>query len=206
VLLFYADYDTAGNGSADSAARVAWVIDRGDHLHYAVHLFAARAFDLCPCTRRKADAHYFYARFHALTPHQKAAISNIRPRSPGEFGAYLTAPFVVGADWLGDGVSWLSGKRPPKSVDIVLDQYEYFPSVIRVARGTHVVWRNNDQLGEAHTVTADPGTWLLQFDSGWLEPEEQFELTFTERGQYSYYCEAHGAPDHGGMSGVVIVD
>jgi plastocyanin len=75
-----------------------------------------------------------------------------------------------------------------------------------VARGTHVIWRNADELGEAHTVTADPGTWLLQFDSAWLEPDEQYELTFTERGQYSYYCQAHGAPEHGGMSGVVIVD
>jgi len=122
ALLFVADYNMAGSGSSDSRARVAWAFDRGDHLHFAVHLAAGRVFDLCLCTRRTADAHYFYAKFHALTRHQKAALSTIHPHSLGEFGAYLVAPFVVGADWLGDGANWRRGQRPPSSVTVVLDQ------------------------------------------------------------------------------------
>ncbi|HET6319007.1 MAG TPA: plastocyanin/azurin family copper-binding protein [Chloroflexota bacterium] len=206
ALLFYADYSIAGNGSADPGQRVAWVLERGDHLHFAGHLVAGRILDLCPCSRRAAVAQYVYARFHALTPRQKAAVTNIQPRSVGELAAYATAPFAVGLDWIGDGVAWLGGTRPSKVVVVALDQYEVRPSEIHIARGTRVIWRNTDELGEAHTVTADPGTWLLQFDSGWLEPDEQFEITFTDRGQYSYFCEAHGAPGHGGMSGLVIVD
>jgi plastocyanin len=206
ALLFYADYSTAGNGSPDPAARAQWALDRGDHLHFATHVLAGRVLDLCPCTRRAAAAQYVYARFHAVTPRQKALIANSNPKSVGEFAAYLSAPFAVGLEWVGDGAAWLSGQRPSSSVTVALDQYEVVPNVIHVARGTTVIWRNTDELGEAHTVTTDPAVWILKFDSDFLEPNEQFQVTFTERGQYNYYCRAHGGPDLQGMSGMVIVD
>jgi plastocyanin len=62
-----------------------------------------------------------------------------------------------------------------------------------------------DDLGEAHTVTADPGQ-ATKFDSDFLEPDEQFAFTFTERGRYPYFCRAHGAPGLQGMAGIVIVE
>ena len=75
-LLGLADLSMAGNGSPDVGARAQWAWDRGDHLHYAVHILAGRVLDLCPCTRRAADAQYYYARFHAVTPRQRDVVSN----------------------------------------------------------------------------------------------------------------------------------
>jgi plastocyanin len=100
----------------------------------------------------------------------------------------------------------LGGQRPASTVTVALDQYEFSPRVIHILRGTTVIWRNTDDLGEAHTVTTDPAVWILKLDSDFLEPDEQFQATFTERGQYNYYCRVHGGPDQQGMSGIVIVD
>jgi plastocyanin len=204
-LLALADYNIAGNGSPNFNDRARWTIDRGDHLHYAVHLAAGRIFDLCPCTRRAADAQYYYAKFHAITPRQQQVLKDSRPGGLGGLPAYILGPFGVGMDWIGDGVSWLSGNHPARAVSVALDQYQMNPPVIQVLRGTTVTWRNVDELGEAHTVTADPGQ-VVKFDSGFLEPDESFSFTFTERGRYTYYCTLHGEPGKNGMAGVVVVD
>jgi plastocyanin len=205
ALLGLADFSMAGNGSPDVRARAQWAWDRGDHLHYAVHILQARVFDICPCTRRAADAQYYYAHFHAVTPRQQAVASNTHPNSAGAFVAYVVGPFQVGLEWLGDGISWLRGNRPPLAVGVGLDQFSITPPMIHVLRGTTVTWRNVDELGEAHTVTADPGQ-LVKFDSDFLEPDEQFAFTFTERGRYAYFCRVHGAANLQGMAGIVIVD
>jgi plastocyanin len=205
-LLFYADFSMAGNGSSDPSAQVAWAFERGDHFHFAGHLLIARVFDVCPCSRRAAAAQYYYAHFHAVTPLQKSVVGNTSPHSLGEFAAYVTGPFAVGAEWMGDGIAWLRGNRPPRAVLITLDQYEFSPAEIHVPRGTTVTWRNVDELGEPHTVTSRPNVWQLKFDSRELIPGEQFQATFTERGRYAYYCRIHGAPDSDIMSGTVVVD
>jgi plastocyanin len=204
-LLGLADLSMAGNGSPDVGARAQWAWDRGDHLHYAVHILAGRVLDLCPCTRRAADAQYYYARFHAVTPRQRDVVSNTHPSSPAAFVAYVVGPAAVGLEWLGDGISWLGGQRPPLAVGVGLDQFAVTPPEIHIVRGTTVTWRNVDDLGEAHTVTADPGQ-ATKFDSDFLEPDEQFAFTFTERGRYPYFCRAHGAPGLQGMAGIVIVE
>lgn len=205
ALLTYADYTIAANGSTDPGDRLQWTIDHGDHLHYAVHLMAGRVFDLCPCTRRAADAQYYYAKFHAITPRQQAVLRSSRPGGLAGLGQYVVGPFQVGFDWIGDGISWLRGSRPANTLIVNLDNYAMNPSEIHVLRGTTVIWRNVDEQGEAHTVTADPGQ-LVKFDSDFLEPDETFQFVFTERGRYAYYCSVHGGPGLNGMSGVVVVD
>jgi plastocyanin len=205
ALLGVADFSMAGNGSPDARARLEWAWDRGDHLHFAVHILSARVLDVCPCTRRAADAQYYYARFHAVTPRQRAVATNTHPNNVGAFVGYVVGPAQVGLEWIGDGISWLGGNRPPLAVVVGLDQFSVTPPEIHVVRGTTVTWRNVDQLGEAHTVTADPGQ-ATKFDSDFLEPDEQFAFTFTERGRYSYFCRVHGAPNLQGMAGIVIVD
>jgi plastocyanin len=204
-LLALADFAMAGNGSRDVGARAQWTWERGDHLHYAVHLVAGRVLDLCPCTRRAAAAQYHYAHFHAVTPRQVAVINNVHPATPGAWAAYIAGPFAVGLDWVGDGVHWLAGNRPALALIVDVSDFEFQQHEIHIARGTTVTWRNVDELGEAHTVTADVGQ-LVKFDSDWLEPDETFAFTFTERGRFIYYCQAHGGPQLKGMSGVVIVE
>lgn len=51
--------------------------------------------------------------------------------------------------------------------------------------GTTVTATNYDQ--EAHTWTADDGTW----DSGDLAESASFSFTFTEPGTYSFHCRPH---------------
>lgn len=204
-LLAFADYAQAGNGSTDARARAQWVWDRGDHLHFAVHIIEGRIFDLCPCTRRAADAQYFYAHFHAVTKRQQAVAANSHPSNFSQWVDYVTGPFLVTTDWIGDGIKWLGGDRPARLVSVALSDYAMQPQEIHVLRGTTVVWRNVDELGEAHTITADPRQ-LFSFNSDFLEPDESFQFIFTERGRYLYYCQVHGGPGGDGMSGVVVVD
>lgn len=78
------------------------------------------------------------------------------------------------------------------------------PSEITIEPGTTVVWVNMDISN--HTVTSgdvrDPNTWAKIFDSGFslIKPSEQWEFTFTEPGQYPYFCRLHPW-----MYGIVIV-
>jgi plastocyanin len=208
ALLAFADYDMAGNGSSSSSARLAWVWERGDHLHFAVHIAQGRLFDICPCTRRAADYQYFKAHFHAVTPHQVALAADTHPHTPSQWVEYVAGPAVVSLDWIHDGVSWIAGQRPTQQATVVMDQYEFQPTEIHVVRGTTVTWRNVDEEGELHSVTSDPGQ-SVKFGSDWLLPDESFQFKFTERGRYAYYCQAHGEPGQQGqigMTGVVVVE
>lgn len=200
-LLTLADALAPGDGSLDASGRLGWAIRSGDHLHFAVHITAGRLLDVCPCTRRAAATQYYRAHFHAVTPLQRAVVATVPPRSPTDWSTYLFGPLGVGARWLGDGVAWLQGDRPPRQAIVELDDLSVEPERLEIARGTTVVWRNVDLEGDAHTVTADGGA----FASDWLEPGESFSHIFTERGDYAYYCQAHGGPGGEGMAGVVRV-
>ncbi|HET6714962.1 MAG TPA: PLDc N-terminal domain-containing protein [Actinomycetota bacterium] len=74
----------------------------------------------------------------------------------------------------------------------------FSPPVVRVEPGDTVEWTMGGQT--AHTVRADDGSW----DSGALEPGDEYDMTFEEPGVFSYFCEYHGAPGSG-MAGVVLV-
>ncbi len=76
---------------------------------------------------------------------------------------------------------------------------EFTPKGLTVKVGTTVVWTSEDN--PIHTVTADDGS----FDSGRMKKGDTFSHTFTQAGEYPYYCAIHGAPGGVGMSGVVIV-
>lgn len=85
------------------------------------------------------------------------------------------------------------------------------PIGIRVDPGQRIRWVNRDP-GNAHTATAyhpanfgrprripsDADAW----DSGYLLPEETFEVTLTEPGVYDYYCVPH---EEAGMVGRIVV-
>jgi plastocyanin len=204
ALLALADYDMAGNGSPDMHARLAWVWARGDHLHFAVHMTEARVLDLCPCTRRAAGTQYFRAHFHATTPHQAALAADSHPHTLADWAEYIGGPVVVGLDWLHDAATWVAGQRPTQQATVLMDELEFAPAEIHVARGTTVTWRNVDERGDAHTVTLDAGQ-TLHFSSDWVLPDETFSYTFAERGRYVYYDQLDGTPGHQGMSGVIVV-
>ncbi len=66
--------------------------------------------------------------------------------------------------------------------------------------GATVEWINQDRA--PHTVTSSDGSL---FESGTLRQGDTFRFTFTEPGEYPYYCRFHGAADGQGMAGKIIV-
>ncbi len=69
-----------------------------------------------------------------------------------------------------------------------------FSGVTEVPVGTTVVVTNDD--GASHTWTAVGGA----FDSGRLGPGDSFEYTFTEPGEFAYFCNFHPS-----MTGSIVV-
>jgi plastocyanin len=65
---------------------------------------------------------------------------------------------------------------------------------MRIAPGTTVTWINDDSL--PHTATSGSGA----FDSEIINPGEQFAHTFTDAGNFPYFCEVHPS-----MTGMIIV-
>ncbi|MFM9875763.1 MAG: plastocyanin/azurin family copper-binding protein [Nitrosarchaeum sp.] len=66
----------------------------------------------------------------------------------------------------------------------------YLPYQIQINVGDTLVWINNDVA--AHTVTSgNPSEANGIFNSEMLMPNKTFEYTFTNSGEYDYYCMVH---------------
>jgi LPXTG-motif cell wall-anchored protein len=68
---------------------------------------------------------------------------------------------------------------------VSIQDFFFDPGQLSVAPGTTVTWVNEGQA--PHTTTADDGTW----DSGTLQPGEDFSFTFDQPGTYTYHCSIH---------------
>jgi plastocyanin len=78
----------------------------------------------------------------------------------------------------------------------------FVPASIVINTGDTVIWRNTDALN--HTVTAgNPCSANGQFNSGIMDPAEEFSFTFNTVGDFNYYCLFHCL---GGMTGDVTVE
>ena len=88
----------------------------------------------------------------------------------------------------GTGVSIVSGASS-------LTDTAYSPNPIQVSVGTTVTWTNNDS--QPHTVTSGSnGQPDNKFNSSpnftpLLNPGQTFSFTFTQAGEYPYYCMLH---------------
>ena len=76
----------------------------------------------------------------------------------------------------------------PATVFVEIKNFAFTPQNVAVSAGTVVVWTNNDSV--AHTVTTSSGA-TVSFDSGVLNPGASFSYTFTQAGNYPYYCKIH---------------
>jgi plastocyanin len=76
----------------------------------------------------------------------------------------------------------------PGSTTLTTDAYQ--PNPTQVSVGATVTWTNDDST--AHTVTSgENGQPDGRFDSGVMAPAATFEHTFTEAGEYPYFCLLH---------------
>lgn len=67
----------------------------------------------------------------------------------------------------------------------------YIPLNLEVARGTTVVWINDDNI--EHTIVSqdEKGNVIPLFNSKALETGERFAHKFSEAGAYHYFCTIH---------------
>lgn len=78
--------------------------------------------------------------------------------------------------------------------EIAVVDFAFEPGTMEVPVGATVTWTNTGS--RPHTVTADDGS----FDSGRLDPGEQFSQTFDQPGTFTYYCGFHSE-----MQGSIVV-
>lgn len=72
------------------------------------------------------------------------------------------------------------------TVTVDIRNFAFQPTPVTVARGTVVIWRNDD--ASTHTATADGKTW----DTGNVAPgASSTGVTFSTAGTYSYHCAIH---------------
>jgi plastocyanin len=68
-------------------------------------------------------------------------------------------------------------------VDVSMADLKFDPASLQVKKGTTVVWTNKDTV--PHNIVGN------NFSSGPLNPGQSFSYTFSEDGNYDYYCSLH---------------
>jgi plastocyanin len=90
---------------------------------------------------------------------------------------------ATGGEGGGTGVSIVPG-----SASLTTDAYA--PNPIQVGVGDTVTWTNDD--AQPHTATSgENATPDGRFDSSIMAPGATFDFTFTEPGEYPYFCLLH---------------
>src|SRR5690348_17058925 len=69
---------------------------------------------------------------------------------------------------------------------VTIDNYAFQPADITVAPGTTVTW-TNAQTDDVHSSVSNDGLW----DSDTLDTGQSFQYTFTDPGDFTYYCSVH---------------
>jgi plastocyanin len=101
----------------------------------------------------------------------------------GQGGGYGTNATTTGAGNVTNSVSIVQG-----SSTLTTDAFQ--PNPIQVSVGSTVTWTNND--AQPHTATSgENATPDGRFDSSILAPAATFDHTFTEAGEYPYFCLLH---------------
>ena len=118
----------------------------------------------------------------------------------GQGGGYATNATMMGASNATNATGASGGNTTTSSVSIVsgastLTTDAYSPNPIQVSVGTTVTWTNNDS--QPHTVTSGSnGQPDNKFNSSpnftpLLNPGQTFSFTFTQAGEYPYFCTLH---------------
>ena len=71
-----------------------------------------------------------------------------------------------------------------EDVAVHIDNFSFAPNPLEVKVGTTVTWTNRDDI--PHTVVC-----AGKFRSKALDTDGTFSFTFTEPGEYKYFCSLH---------------
>ena len=77
---------------------------------------------------------------------------------------------------------------------VTIDNFSFSPTVITVKPGTHIVFKNQDDL--PHSVVIPQ----MQVTSPLMDTDGAYEADFEKPGEYQYFCGIHPM-----MTGKVIV-
>jgi len=77
---------------------------------------------------------------------------------------------------------------------IEIQKFAFAPKEVTVAPGTTIAWTNRDET--PHTISAQD----LHFVSKAMDTGDRYEYTFTDEGDFSYFCTLHPF-----MTGIVHV-
>lgn len=88
---------------------------------------------------------------------------------------------------------------PGATVTVEIANFAFVQDRIEISVGDTVRWINGD--GTRHTITSGTDdTADGAFDSGEVAAGDEFAFTFTEAGEFGYFCDIHPT-----MTGVVVV-
>src|ERR671915_209203 len=96
---------------------------------------------------------------------------------------------------MAQGITGQGGGNTTTSVSIVpgsssLTTDAWSPNPVQVSAGTTITWTNDDS--QPHAVNSgENATPTGLFDSPIMAPAATFEHTFTEAGEYPYFCLLH---------------
>jgi plastocyanin len=70
--------------------------------------------------------------------------------------------------------------------EIGIDNFQFAPAALSVAKGTRVTWINDDDV--PHVIASAKGQFA---SSPLLDTHQKFSYTFDKVGTYPYYCSLH---------------
>ncbi|MEQ9618122.1 MAG: plastocyanin/azurin family copper-binding protein [Deltaproteobacteria bacterium] len=77
-------------------------------------------------------------------------------------------------------------------VDVNIKLFTFKPEVLEIPVGKTVVWTNGDAI--EHSITqGTPDNPGPEFDSGFFTKGDTYSFTFTEVGEYDYFCKRHNS-------------
>lgn len=94
------------------------------------------------------------------------------------------------------GVAAWSVRGATQATVVTFANFSYTPDIVTIRPGEEVEWRGSFTM---HPLVSQDGLWST------VRSGTVFSYTFTQPGEYWYYCELHGLPNGVGMSGKVIV-
>jgi len=108
------------------------------------------------------------------------------------FGILLVVAICMSLGGCGKGSSYSAPTAPagtPPTTSqpnvVLISGMAFGPSPVTVAKGTSVTWQNKDN--EAHTATADDGSW----GTGIIGPGGSKSVSFANAGTFTYHCTIH---------------
>ena len=125
----------------------------------------------------------------ALTLLSLSVASSIAISTPNHASAQgQGAGNATNATMTGAGNATTSVSIVQGSSTLTTDAYQ--PNPVQVSVGSTVTWTNND--AQPHTATSgENATPDGRFDSGIMAPAATFDHTFTEAGEFPYFCLLH---------------